>query len=179
MRRLLPRLPEVLAGKAKPTSPAEACDFAPLCIQPFQKRYAAAVRLFDAAFAADPQLAGDLAAGHRYQAACSAALAARGDRADAPNGMHERKTLRTRALAWLQADLAQCRQQAVSTEALRRPTADMLSQWLHDPDLAELRPGSGRGMLPADERSAWDTLWANVRATLALIRKRLAATPKK
>ncbi len=60
MRELLPRLPGVLAGKEAPKSPAEACEFARLCAPPFQRRYAAAVRLFAGAFAADAKLASDL-----------------------------------------------------------------------------------------------------------------------
>ena len=39
------------------------------------KRYAAAARLWAEAFEADPTLADDRQAGHRYKAACAAALA--------------------------------------------------------------------------------------------------------
>ena len=48
MRQVSSRLPDVLAGKAEPETPTEACAFAELCGQPFQKRYAAAARLFEA-----------------------------------------------------------------------------------------------------------------------------------
>src|SRR5205823_3350627 len=82
LRALLPRLPDVVAGRAEPASPVEASDFAVLCGRPFQKRYATAVRLYAKAFAAEPRLAADLAAGHRYDAACYAALAAAGKDAD-------------------------------------------------------------------------------------------------
>ena len=52
MRRLLSRLPGILDGKAEPQTPDEACEFARLCAQKFQRRYADAVRLFEKAFAA-------------------------------------------------------------------------------------------------------------------------------
>jgi tetratricopeptide (TPR) repeat protein len=106
MRQLLPRLPVVLAGKEAAKTPAEACDFARLCRQPFQKRFASAARLCDGAFAADPKLASDLTAAHRYHAAASAARAGRGDGVDAPADPAERAALRGKALAWLKADLA-------------------------------------------------------------------------
>ena len=50
MRELLPRLPDVLAGRADPKNPAETCEFAVLCAEPLQKRYVEAVRLYDKAF---------------------------------------------------------------------------------------------------------------------------------
>src|SRR5262249_19138064 len=78
LRELLSRLPDVGAGKAEPKTPSEGCEFASLCAQPFQKRYTAAARLYEKAFAAEPKLAEDLAAWHRYNAACDATLAAAG-----------------------------------------------------------------------------------------------------
>jgi tetratricopeptide (TPR) repeat protein len=78
--QLLPRLPDVLAGNSEPATPAEACVFARLCAPPFQRRYAAAVRLFEGAFRADPKLAADLKAAYRYDAACYAVRAAGGER---------------------------------------------------------------------------------------------------
>src|SRR5262249_44694200 len=53
-RVLRPRLEAVAGGKAQPASAAEAADFTELCRQPFQKRYAAAARLYAWACAADP-----------------------------------------------------------------------------------------------------------------------------
>src|SRR5262249_4420617 len=40
-RVLLPRLPDIAAGTAEPATPVEGCEFALLCLQPFQKRTAA------------------------------------------------------------------------------------------------------------------------------------------
>ena len=55
MRQVSSRLPDVLAGKAEPETPTEACAFAELCGQPFQKRYAAAARLFRRCFHGRPE----------------------------------------------------------------------------------------------------------------------------
>src|SRR5439155_14240002 len=102
MRDLLPRLPDVVADRAKPKTPAETCEFAYLCGQPFQKRYAASVRLYEKAFAADAKLA----TAHQVNAACSAARVAQGDGVEAPADAAERTALRAKALKWLRADLA-------------------------------------------------------------------------
>src|SRR5262249_51450615 len=150
MRQALPRLADVLAGRTEPKNPAEGCTFAYLCARPFQQRYAAAARLYAQAFAADPKLADDLGAFHRYNAACSAARPARGDGNDAPSSAEERTALRTRALAWLRADLALHKKQPAATDpAQRRTAAAKLAYWLADPDLAEVRPGSAPSALPA------------------------------
>jgi tetratricopeptide (TPR) repeat protein len=167
MRELLPRLSEVLAGKDKPKSPAEGCEFGRLCGQPFQKRYAEAVRRFAEAFAADPNLAADLTASHRYNAACYAALAAAGQGADAATiDAQERTRLRRRALAWLRADLARYAQ---LVENRRGQAGGMLQRrlrhWQQDRDLAGLRDPAALGKLPAEERAACRKLWADV-ATL-------------
>jgi tetratricopeptide (TPR) repeat protein len=165
MRRLLPRLPAVLAGKDVPKSPAEFCDFARLCTLRFQQKNAAAARLFDKAFAADAKLADDLVAGSRYEAACCAALAARGEGADAPTGPAERAALRGKVLAWLRADLALHEKRAASKDAAdRKTTAATMSQWLAETDLSGLRDPKALASLPADERKKWQQLWAEVEA---------------
>jgi hypothetical protein len=82
MLALEARLPAVLAGKDRPANTAEGLELAGLCQT--TKRYAVAARLFADAFAADPSPADDLSAGHRYNAACCAALATAGRGTDAP-----------------------------------------------------------------------------------------------
>ena len=65
--------------------------------------HAAAAELARAAFAADPKLAADPGSFRRYNAACSAALAACGKGKDDPPPDQATKTvLRTQALAWLE-----------------------------------------------------------------------------
>jgi hypothetical protein len=62
------------------------------------RRYRSAARLYAEAFAAQPTLADDLQASHRYDAACSAALAAAGQGKEAPRADDkERARLRQRA----------------------------------------------------------------------------------
>jgi Flp pilus assembly protein TadD len=172
---MLPRLDDVVAGRAAPASPAEALGFADLCYQPFRRQYATAAHLADRALADDPKLADDMAAGNRYNAACFAALAGCGQGTDAPADPGTRANLRGKALAWLRADLAAWTKQ-VDKPADREKVAAMLAHWLEDSDLAGVRPGPGRIDLPADERSAWEALWGEVRATLTRAQARKPAT---
>ena len=180
---LRPRLDDVLAGRASPADPAEALAFAALCYQPFRKQYAAAARLAERAFEMDPKIAADLSAQfppntNRYDAACDAALAGCGVGADAPADPSARAALRWQALQWLRADLAMRAEQAASDRpADREAAAGAFSHWLGDGDLAGVRPGPGRIDLPTDDRSAWDALWADVRATSDRARRPAPAQP--
>jgi hypothetical protein len=173
LRELLPRLPDVLAGKDRPRGPAEACEFAHLCALPSQKRYAAAARHCADAFAEGPKLVADLQAAHRYRAATYAALAGCAKGEDAAKGdAKENQRLREQALAWLQADLALRRRQAASADAAQRRTAAAtLTSWLNDKAFAGVRAGPDRARVTAQERSAWDALWSEVKATIALAQK--------
>jgi tetratricopeptide (TPR) repeat protein len=151
LRELLLRLPGVLAGKEKPRNPAEACAFADLCAQPFQKRYAEAARLYTDAFAADPGLAADLKAGHRYNAACCAALAG----------------LRKQSLDWLRADLALNARHLQGDSPQDRALAQQrLEHWQRDDDLAGVRGSGALAKLPAGERAAWVQFWTDVETLL-------------
>ena len=156
------------AGRSAPATPAEGVDFANLCYQPSRRRYAAATRLCERAFSDDPKLAEDLAKSNRYNAACSAALAASGQGLDAPTDPAGRAALRGTALNWLRADLAEWTRQAASDKpAERKAAAEMLAHWLDDADFVSVRPGNPKFDLPAAERPAWESLWAGVRETLA------------
>jgi tetratricopeptide (TPR) repeat protein len=75
------KLPDVLAGKVQPADQRERLGFLEVCR--LQQRHAAFATLAAAAFAADAGLADDLKAGHRYNAACAAALAGCGAGKDA------------------------------------------------------------------------------------------------
>jgi tetratricopeptide (TPR) repeat protein len=91
-------------GSYTPASNAERLVLAEWC--QIKKLHHAATRLYAAAFAADPKLADDLRAGHRYNAACYAALAAAGQGEDAAKlDAKEHTRLRKQALDWLRADL--------------------------------------------------------------------------
>jgi tetratricopeptide (TPR) repeat protein len=154
-------LAAIRQGKATPRDASERLSLARWCQQPYKRLYATAARLYTEAFALQPSLAADLNAAHRYNAACCAARAARGDGVDAPAGATERARLRARTLAWLRADLALLKKRAADP-AQRRMAAAWLAHCLGDADLDR-----GWSALPAGERAEWDAFWADVRATLA------------
>jgi tetratricopeptide (TPR) repeat protein len=154
------RLPALLQGEER--SAAEQLELARLC-RDHGRPYAAA-RLYAAAFATRPALADDQASRNRYDAACAAARAA----ADpGPDGGRpdeaERAGLRRQALDWLRADLA--------LRAKPRPdhasVTEALAPWQTDAALASVRDRAPLEQLPADERAAWQRLWADVAALRA------------
>jgi serine/threonine protein kinase len=158
-------LPAILSGKAEATSAAERLALGQLCHQ-CKHRYTLAVRFYADAFAADPKLAADLGQQHRYNAACSAALAAAGQGEDAKNLPDTLQlTLRRQALDWLQADLAlRARQLGTGRPEDRAAVQAAIQHWQIDPDLARLRDKAGLAKLPDSERQAWEKLWADVAA---------------
>jgi tetratricopeptide (TPR) repeat protein len=136
MRELDVLLPAVLGGRAEPADAEARRDFA-LCLQ-YKRRYATAARYYADAFAERPELATALRAGGRYDAACAAARAGRGQGADA-DGLTaaDRARLRQQAMAWLRADLARWEQQGDGGDAAERVRLRwQLWHWRADP-----RPG--------------------------------------
>jgi Flp pilus assembly protein TadD len=179
---LLPRLDDVLAGRTAPASPAEAANFALLCAQRFRRNYVVAARLYDRAFADDPELPNDLAnnppATHLYYAACCAVLAGSGQGSDALADPARRAVLRGQALAWLRAGLVQRGTQAASDNvADRKKAADALDDWLTDGEHYGVGPGGFPKDLPAAERPDWESLWSDIRATLAAAQKPFSPAP--
>jgi tetratricopeptide (TPR) repeat protein len=160
------RLPAVLDGKDQPRDASESLGFAEVCQQPFQKQYADAAGFFAAAFAAEPRLAADLQAGHRYNAACAAALAGCGQGKDADQSDNkERARLRRQALEWLRADLAAYRR-ALDQEPDRAGPAvrERMQHWQQDKDFAGVRGPDALAKLPEAERQDWQQLWQEVEA---------------
>jgi tetratricopeptide (TPR) repeat protein len=162
------RLPTVLQGKDRPRSAAERIQFADLCRQPFEKHYVASARLYADAFAADAKLAENLQSANRYNAACSAALAAAGQGKDvAKLDDKDKARLRGQALAWLKADLALRTKQTQSARSQDRIAAQgALRYWQQDTDLASVRDSASVAKLPQAERAEWEKLWADVAALL-------------
>ncbi len=155
------KLPAVLSGQARPADAAEQLGLAGVCL--LKKQHAAAARFFADAFAAEPPLAEALSAGHRYNAACSAALASAGQGTDAPKEANERARLRGQALGWLRADLALWQKQADSGKPEGRLTAQRtLRHWQRDADLAGVRDKEALAALPTGERAEWEKFWAEV-----------------
>jgi hypothetical protein len=159
------RLPAVLQGQAKPASAAERLALAQLC-QRHKEFYAASARFYAEAFAEEPGLAQDLRAGHRYNAACAAALASAGRGHDAAKlDDPERARLRQQALGWLRADLGAWAQVLDKAPAKARPVVRRtLAHWRADADLAGVRDKAELARLPEAERAAWRGLWADVAA---------------
>jgi tetratricopeptide (TPR) repeat protein len=160
------RLPAILAGKERPADVPTQHALAEWCLK-HRRLTAAAAGLYAAAFAAQPSLADDLAAGDRSQAACAAALAGCGVGEDA-TGLDDRRRaeLRKLALAWLAADYAAWAEIHRGKPAERTAAARAVRAWLGSEDLAWVRDAAPLAKLPADERRHWQTLWEKV-GTLA------------
>ncbi|HWE35808.1 MAG TPA: protein kinase [Isosphaeraceae bacterium] len=153
-----PKLPAVLRGDARPASPVEGVDLARLAL--IRHRPRAAAKLYESAFAADPKLLEDLAAYHRHDAACAAAMTGLGRGDDAAEADPEsRAALRSEALGWLRDELAAWsrRPAAETAEVVSR-----LRQLRLDPDLAGLRDPDALERLPEAERAAWRRFWDDV-----------------
>ena len=164
---LAPRLTAVLgAGDIRAGDAAEMLEFAYLAHD--RQRFAGASRLFERAFKIQPSLADDRNASNRYNAACSAALAAAGQgRDEPPLDEPARSRLRLRAYQYLKLDLA------VWSEVLRlsRPSEkaqlqQTLAHWKVDPDLAGIRAPEVLSQLPEPERNNWQALWTEVDSLL-------------
>jgi hypothetical protein len=99
-RTILPGLPDFLAGKAEPQQLDERLALLGVC--QFTNRNRVLGRLYTDAFAAAPQLVEDVKAGHRYHAACAAALAGSGhDENGGDLSQKERARWREIARSWL------------------------------------------------------------------------------
>jgi Flp pilus assembly protein TadD len=159
------KLPAVLAGQVKPASAAEALDLGRLCKTEKYRRFATAARLFADAFAADPRLLDDM--GHRYNAACYAALAGCGKGSDADKlDAKERARLRRQSRDWLRAHReAWAKRLSDGKPKTREDVLRAMRHWQQDTDLAGVRDEPALAALPAEERDAWQKLWADV-ATL-------------
>jgi serine/threonine-protein kinase len=157
------KLPAILRDAIRPADAAERLELANLCT--FKNLPAAAARFFGEAFTAQPALAEDLKTGHRYNAACAAALAGCGQGQDtALLDDQARARWREQALVWLRADLALwTRQLANATPDERAAARQMLAHWQRDPDLAGLRERDALTRLPEAERQACRQLWTRVR----------------
>jgi serine/threonine-protein kinase len=160
------RLPAVIRGDEKPRDAAESLEFAYFGYQ--MKRFGPSARLFAEAFQADPKLAEDRQTQNRYNAACSASLAAAGQGQDNPAPDDAAKTqFRQQAFGWLKAEHAAWTKQLASpASGAREQVAEVLQHWRKDPDLAGVREPDALAQFPEPERAAWRTLWADVEALL-------------
>jgi Flp pilus assembly protein TadD len=164
------RLPDILRGDDEPASAAERLEFAVLCGR-YKRYHVGVVRLSRRAFTADPKLADDLQSQPRYNAACSATLAA------AEQGEDARQlpdkvvlTLRHQALQWLRADLALYAKAAERADvATKQAVQQRLTHWQKATDLATVRDRAALDQLPEHERRQWRQFWDDVTALLAQV----------
>jgi serine/threonine-protein kinase len=169
---ILPNLPALLDGKYEPTDNRERLALVPSCA--VRGRYAAAVRLTAAALAADPKLGGAVL----HNGGCLAALAGSGRGSDAPASEAERARLRRQALDWLTADLAGVREYLDADPTRNAQVRGWLDGWRADDDLAPVRDPKPLAALPADERTRWEKLWADVGALLVRVAPETAPLPR-
>jgi tetratricopeptide (TPR) repeat protein len=158
MVKLDAKLVRILRGEAQPSDDTERLALARLCH--FSKRYSVAVRFLAEAFASQPALTLQ----HRYNAACSAALAGCGQDKDMDQtDVKEFARLRRQALAWLRADLAVWRQAlANEPDKARRTVQQQMQAWEKDIDFAGVRSAVALAKLPENERQEWTKLWQDV-----------------
>jgi tetratricopeptide (TPR) repeat protein len=158
------KLPAFLKGEFQPRDTAQRLGLIGVC--QVKKRHAAAARLYADAFAADPRLADEPTSNHRYNAACSAALAAAGQDAGKLDDK-EKARLRKQALDWLRADLTlRTRELESGKPADRAAVQQTLRHWQKDSDLTGFRDRAALAKLPAQEQKACTQLWAEVAALL-------------
>jgi serine/threonine protein kinase len=153
-------------ARLAPSSPAERLGFAQMSYD--RKRYVAAARLWSEAMKADPKLGEDRGAGHRYNAARAAVLAAAGKGVDEPPPDEAAKArLRGQALGWLQAELVAWSRELETGPAQGRPAiAKALDNWQYDPDLEGIREAGALAKLSEAERKEWQSLWARFASLL-------------
>jgi tetratricopeptide (TPR) repeat protein len=163
------QLPAILRGQTRPASAAERSEFAELCRA--KQHYLAAARFWAEAFTADPQLAADLAAGRRDDAARAAALAAAGQGIDAGRlQSKDRSRWRKQALQWLRDDLTALAKRLKSGQPQDRfLVRQRVREWKCEQELASLRDPVAVARLPADEQQACRQFWAEVEALVNAI----------
>jgi serine/threonine-protein kinase len=177
MAALEGRLPAILRGDEKPRNAAEEIGFAELFFS--AKQFGQSARLYTDAFQADPKLVETVDTRHRYDAACSAALASAGKGDDKlPLNEPAKARWREQAIDWLRADLVFWTKQAQSADPMARSrVSQTLQGWKTETDLAGIRDETALQALPEDERKACRALWAEVEALLAKARAGTASRP--
>lgn len=127
------------------------------------RQFALAARLWGQAVEADPVPTTGRLVGHKYNAACAAALAASGEGSDSPTDEGEKRQLTRRAIGWLERDLAEWIQWFKgANEGRRQQLAATMAHWQEDPDLEWLRDPMTIARLPGVERMKAEKIWKDV-----------------
>ena len=165
---IVPDYPAILDGKRAPRDNNERLALLGIC--QFTNRTRALASFYFDAFAADPELTDDMAAGHRYRAARAAALVGNGLGMDGGNVSQEERTRwRRQAQDWLEHDLIAWTARLDSRDAAnRRMVQQVLTDWLSDPSQAGLREPDALNKLDPEERESWIAFWKKVQVLLEL-----------
>ncbi len=160
------RLPALLRKEDRLTTVSERIRLARLCH--IRHLFATSAAIWDELFAAEPRLALELSAGHRYSAACSAARAASGESEEStPPDPAARERLRGKAREWLEADLATVIESMAKASPRERPSGpSRLGRWLLAAGLHGVRDQESLAALPETERREWQSFWAKVEEAL-------------
>jgi tetratricopeptide (TPR) repeat protein len=129
-----------------------------------RRRFADVARLWQAAFAARPEMESDVAAGNRFLAARAAVLAGASESEEAAD--EGRSRWRHQALEWLQADLQAMRDLMERGRARGTRIQKILDAWKEVADLETVRSPEALQGLPQPERQGWQSLWTDVEALL-------------
>lgn len=149
------RLPPALA---EPKSrPAELLALADWSLHR-KKNYRDAVRLYEKAFAAQPQLASERLSWVRFDAARAAILLSINDGV----GEADRADFRRKALSWFRMELTLWKDHLQENPHSGDSCEERLAQWKTHQDLASVREKPNRGSFPEEEQRAWERLWAEV-----------------
>jgi hypothetical protein len=156
------KLAAIVKGVLQAGSEAERLALAQ---RAYDKRlFVTSARLWIELLEAHPALADNRQAQHRYNAACSAALAALGEGRDNPPPDDAAKArLRQQAARWLKAELATWTGVLATADRQQRvAVTQTLAHWQQDTDLAGIRDVEALAKLPDGERQALGELWADV-----------------
>jgi serine/threonine protein kinase/Flp pilus assembly protein TadD len=161
---LADKLPKLASGEIEPANTAERIAQGWLYQQGAKQLYAGSARRYAEVFAAEPTLANDLGAGHRYNAACAAAQAGCAQGKDAANMTPDERTrFRKQALAWLRQNLSVW-QSVLANEPgkSRSEVASHMRYWRTDGDLSCVRGAASLAQLPEAESQEWQRFWEEV-----------------
>jgi serine/threonine-protein kinase len=173
-------LDQRLAAVIRGETPKDNREQLQLAYRAYEKKlFGDSTRLYRGALDADPKLAGDRRAQHRYNAACAAALAAASmtgppdrketsGRTEKPLTDVDRAKFRNQARAWLEAELKawSILLESAKGQKQRQAIAGTLEHWRDDTDLTSVRDKHALDSLPEGERTLWKTLWDDVERLL-------------
>ncbi len=172
------RLPALLRKEGRPGTVSERVRLARLC--QIKNLFATSAQLWDELFTAEPRLAGELNAGHRYAAACAAARAASGEgKENPPPDLATRQRFRRKAREWLESDLAAITDSMAKGSPRERSIgASRLGRWLVATQLAAVRDQTGLVALTEIERREWKALWTKVEEAIDRATHKTSSRPQ-